>query len=467
MKKLLAVLFIMSILGQLYSQNEKFDIASFTPPQGWQRLDSNGMILFHDYKTKDNLTSFCQIVLFPSRASKENASKNFSDEWNTKVTQPTGDKAKPTTQTEKTPDGWTVVTGYANITQSGVSYMKMLITTTGFGRTMSVMVNTAGGEHASAIEKFFNGFDLDSKTALALNQSPPQSATMNGSTSFSDYVFTAPQGWYIKNNKDYLSMSQSQVPGEACLILLIPPQPSSGNLEADAKGVFDQMYPGWSYRNTGDKKYDLIKGYTSQGLEYCIMEAQMSKLAADGSRYDGYEDGGAWVIKAGNKVGIISVRHNTSMSAHNDCINKYETWLRFFNSVNIKNAAPSKPVTEQAAKRIVGVWNMKSHGMATGEYVFAANGNYQLVGAIGTSSTSTDYRYEYLHLTSYAFKGDGSYSINGNQLRMMKRGDKEAEVARIRFEKVNHGGTGWNDRMHLLKVSSLDRKEYEVCYEKK
>ena len=466
MKQILALLLTMSILTQSFSQTEKFDVASFLPPKGWQRSDSNGVILFHDYKTKNNLTSFCQIILYPSRASNANAASNFNEEWNLKVTQPTGDKTKPTTQTEKTPDGWTAVTGYANITQSGLTYMKMLVTATGFGRTMSVMVNTAGSDHASALEKFFNDFDLDSKAALALNQSGNQTTTMQGSTSFSDYIFIAPQGWHLQSNKDYLSISQSQVPGQGCLILVIPPQTLSGNLEGDAKSVFDQMYPGWSYRNTGEKKYDLIKGYTSQGLEYCIMQAQMSKLSADGSRYDGFEDGGAIVIKNGNKVGIISVRHNTSMMAHTDCLNKYETWLRFFNSINIKNATASRPVDEQLSKRIIGVWKLTGHGVAVGEYVFAASGNYQLVGAIGSSSTSTDYRYEYLHLTSYAFQGDGRYSINGNQLRMMKRGVNEPEVARIRFEKVNHGGTGWNDRIHMLRTSTLDGKEYEVCYEK-
>jgi len=261
-------------------------------------------------------------------------------------------------------------------------------------------------------------------------------------------------------------MSQSQVPRESCLILVIPPQPLSGNLEADAKSVFDQMYPGWTYRNTGDKKYDLIKGYTSQGLEYCIMQAQMSKLSADGSRYDGFEDGVAIVIKNANKVGIISARHNTAMMAHTDCLNKYETWLRFFNSINIKNASIPQNTDEAPSKRIVGVWKLNTNGAALGEYVFAANGNYQLTGAIGTSTTTRDYRYEYLHLTSYAFQGDGSYSLAGNQLKLKRRGVMEGELLRIRFDKVNHGGNGWKDRVHMLKANTVDGKEYEVCYEK-
>jgi hypothetical protein len=465
LKKILALSLTMSILSQSFSQTEKFDIASFIPPQGWQRLDSNGLIVFHDYKTKNNLTSFGQIILFPSRASNDKAEKNFTDEWNVKVRQPTGSKTKPTMRTDKTPDGWTAVTGFANITQSGLSYMSMLVTATGFGRSMSVMVNTAGSDHAPAIEKFFNDLELDSKAATALNQTA-NPTTMSGLTSFSEYQFAAPQGWYVQNNKDHLSMSQSQVRGEACLILVIPPHQSSGNLETDAKNVFDQMYPGWSYRYTGEKKYDLLKGYTLQGLEYCVITASMNKLSADGSRFDGYEDGSAMVIKNANSVAIISIRHNTAMMAHNDCVNKYETCARFFNSFTVNNAIIPQKTEEAPSKRIIGVWKLNAQGPAVGEYVFAANGNYQLVGAIGTSSTTSDYRYEYLHLTSYAFKGDGSYSINGNQLKLMKRSDNKPELQRIRFEKVNHGGTGWKDRMHMLKTSAVDGKEYEVSYEK-
>jgi hypothetical protein len=31
---------------------------------------------------------------------------------------------------------------------------------------------------------------------------------------------------------------------------------------------------------------------------------------------------------------------------------------------------------------------------------------------------------------------------------------------------VNHGGTGWKERVYMLKVSTVDGKEYEVGYEK-
>src|SRR4030095_3597344 len=163
------------------------------------------------------------------------------------------------------------------------------------------------------------------------------------------------------------------------------------------------------------------------------------KLSADGSRYDGFEEGGPMVIKSNNSIAAIAGQHNTSMMAHDDCYKKYATCARFFNSFTIKNGNVPKNTDEVTSKRIIGVWKINSPGVVSADYVFAANGHYGFGGGVGTSTTTRDDRYEYLRLTSYAFEGDGSYSINGNQIQLKKFGEKNPQVLRFRFEKVNHG----------------------------
>ncbi|HEX5113118.1 MAG TPA: hypothetical protein VFV79_09740 [Saprospiraceae bacterium] len=281
----------------------------------------------------------------------------------------------------------------------------------------------------------------------------------------SNYSFIAPEKWRTQEAKDYVMLTQSLTNEPGCVIIIFPPQPSSGNLDVDAQNVFNLMYSGWQFRSTGEKQYDLSKGYTVQGLEYSMMEGAMSKLSADGSRYDGFEDGAALVIKTGDQIAIIAARH-TTMLAHNDCLNKYETWRRFFNSFTVKNAVLPTKLKEEAATRIIGIWKLTGSGPALGEYIFAANGNYQLGGAVGTSYTTSDYNYEYLHIKTYAFQGDGDYSIEGNHLSFRKRGDSNPEQVQFRFEKVNHGNTGWKDRLYILKTDPALGSKYEVCYEK-
>ncbi len=446
----------------LFAQTEKFDIASFVPPKDWQRQEANGTVSFLHSTTVNGLTSFCQITLFPSTASTGNVASDFKAAWDNVVAIPAKSAAQPKTETAKTNDGWQIMTGAADITQSGVTYTAMLITATGFGRSLSVQVKAAGGDYMPVISKFFDDLNLDSKAAAANiqqgNNMAGSSTALNRSITVNDYDFIAPPQWQVQNNKDHLKIQSME---SGCLILIFAPQASSGDLEKDAKTVFETMYPGWNFQKTGRQHHTLSKGYTPQGLEFFMMEATMGKLSADGSRYDGFEEGAALVIKAGAQIMIVAVRHNSSLMAHDNCYRKYEYWRRFFNTFTVKNAAVAKS-EEDPSKRIVGRWSMAESG-GTGEYLFAANGNYALVGAIGSSYTTKDETYEYFHTKTSAFQGDGSYSIAGNQLTLKKRGTAPEQI-RFRIEKVNHGGTGWKDRIFMLKKAGSG--ENEASYEK-
>lgn len=102
--------------------------------------------------------------------------------------------------------------------------------------------------------------------------------------------------------------------------------------------------------------------------------------------------------------------------------------------------------------------------MVVSDYIFAANGNYQHGGAIGTSTTTSDFNYNYIHYKNYSFEGDGSYSIAGNRLMLRKKTSTNPETVQIRFEKSNRGGAGWTDRVYMLQKDAAG--EFEVCYEK-
>lgn len=276
-----------------------------------------------------------------------------------------------------------------------------------------------------------------------------------------DYEFITPHQWQVRNAPEYLLLTQT--PDEqGCIIQILPPQPASGNLEQDAKAVFEMMYPDWNYSRTGAQQFLLAKGLLPSGHEYCMKEATMNLTTPD-NRYL-LEDGVALVVKAGDQVAIIAVRHR-GLSAHADCLNKYETWQRFFRSFTIKGIPPSKARDNNGSTRIIGAWKLSSHGVASGEYVFAANGHYGFSGALGQSWTTTDTSYEYLHKRTYSFQGDGRYTIAGDKLTLTRHRGGAAEHARFRFEQVNHGGTGWKDRLYLLKQDVAG--QFEVGYEKR
>jgi hypothetical protein len=452
MKKIFSLFVLLAIYTTTFSQTTTFDIAKFTPPSGWQRIDSNGAVLFQDNKIVDGmLTGFCQLFMFPSRAADNNAAKNFSIEWNGRVAKTTGSKAKPITETQKTPEGWTVVRGHANITQQGLTYTCILYSITGFNKVMSIMVNMAGGDYMPAIESFFDTMDLDAKASVT------PSAPAAGSIDI--YEFTMPERWFRQGSTGYIYLTQYQTTAYGCTISMLPLQPSSGNLETDAKNIFSQMYAGWQYQYTGENHDDLTKGYTAQGLEYCRMEAAMKKQRPDGYYYD-FEKGDVLVIKSGNKIAVLLSRHDRGeMTCF--CKHQYEYWGKFFNSLTIKNATVPVINTQDIHRRVIGSWQSIG-GSALVKYIFAANSHYQFIGAYSTTTRIDRYTIE---MKTSGFKGDGKYSFKDNQIIFNKDGSKP-EASYFRFEQLNKGATGWTDRLYIRGYNSVDRKEYEVCYEK-
>src|ERR1700730_4066847 len=229
-KKLLPIACGLLCTISLAAQTQKFDIASFVPPAGWQRLDSNNKVGFFDAKTVNGATHFCQILLYPSRASSGNAAQDFSEEWKNKIVKATGYTKKPETQTKKSAEGWNIVTGYANITQQGTTYTCTLTSISGFGKLMTVLVNIAGQEYLAAVDQFFKSLVLDKKGVannIANDPSPNKSMAPAG---FANYIYAAPQGWTTSQYPDGIVLrSPVYNTGEQCNITLWPMRASTGN----------------------------------------------------------------------------------------------------------------------------------------------------------------------------------------------------------------------------------------------
>jgi hypothetical protein len=299
--------------------------------------------------------------------------------------------------------------------------------------------------------------------ALAIILLLASSVTVHGQNiSISNYEFIVPEGWQVMNKEGHVFI-QSQASG--CQILILEPQASSGDLEADAIAVFDMMYPtaNWRYTYQDERKYALARGYLPKGLRFSMMEASMNATTTDGQYHT--EDGVALVIQAGDQIVIISIRHSSLLS-HWDCKNKYTVWPRFFNSLDVQSVPRPMHSEFEPEKRLIGVWKLASGGVASGEYVFAANGNFKQTGGVGTSTTTSDDYYQYIHIKSYAFEGDGSYSLDGEKLILKRRAESIPEQRQFRLEEVNHSGTGWTDRIYLLSHDSSIGGPSEVCYEK-
>src|SRR5258705_7471955 len=270
MKKILLQFIAAFFFLNAFSQTETFDIATFTPPTGWQRIDSMGIVAFLNSKTTNGLTSFCQLFLYPSRATNSSPSKNFEMEWNNLVVKPTGAKGKPQTETEKTPDGWTAVTGHTNITLKGTTYTCMLVSASGFGKVISVLVNIAGQDYVSDVQNFLDKLELNAKAMNNNNSNDKQIIT--GPASLSNYIYTAPQGWITTTYPDGIVFSSpASNTGEKCKITLWPMHQASSNLQNDATNLFNEVFKSFVPKQSSTSP-SMIKGTSVQGWSYFIIK---------------------------------------------------------------------------------------------------------------------------------------------------------------------------------------------------
>src|ERR1700744_4038577 len=142
MKLFLVPLLISLGLAQSgFGQTETFDIATFVLPRGWSQTQSNGILIVQDHRTVQGRVQFCQIYLFPSQLSNASATANFQAEWDAKVARKFGLASRITPQPTISPNGWTSLTDRADVVNQGVPLRVLLLTATGFGRYVSVIVS--------------------------------------------------------------------------------------------------------------------------------------------------------------------------------------------------------------------------------------------------------------------------------------------------------------------------------------
>jgi hypothetical protein len=164
----------------------------------------------------------------------------------------------------------------------------------------------------------------------------------------------------------------------------------------------------------------------------------------------------------GNQIAIAALRHEP-IGLYCKCKQRYDYWGRFLNTFTIKNSTAPKANTESTPARLIGSW-MIFEGRTIGEYIFAANGHYQYIGAYGNHTKISN---DIIESRSSVFQGDGTYTIKGDQLMLKRKGKTTPETYRFRFEKSNQGSTGWKDRIYILDEKPADRGlAYEVCYER-
>ncbi|HEY6059370.1 MAG TPA: hypothetical protein VIV10_02185, partial [Gemmatimonadales bacterium] len=275
----LASLVALAVAPRASSQAATFDIASFTSPAGWQRGDQNGMLQFQIMRPVGRRTTYCQIFLFPSQAASSDPLQNFAVEWARRIAQPFGAPTTPRPEAKQSPDGWTAVSAAVKVVQRGIPVTVILFTVTGHGRVMSVVIDETGQDYTAEIRGFLASLAF---RAPATDQAPPGPVAVTppapqgggAPASLDDYVYTIPEGWTRTVYPDGIVYgSQLFSNGERCQISVFPPRPGTGDLAADARSIYTQIFQVDPLQNNAYPypEATFTRGTSAEGWSYFIL----------------------------------------------------------------------------------------------------------------------------------------------------------------------------------------------------
>jgi len=472
MKTIRVILLALSFAGPLSAQ-ATYDIATFTPPSGWQRSDYSGFIQYQTSRSSGGHTAYCAISIFQSHPASGNGMQTFAAEWMRLIAQPLRTNIQPQVETKETPDGWSAVTGSANVKGRGGPVTVVLFTATGFGKVMSVVFNLTDAAFVPDIRNFLSSLTLKGGGAVAVQPapqgpapaSPPAAAPSSGGGAYagtgatSDYIYTIPEGWSGKAYPDggIVYGSQLYSTGERCQISVFPMRKASGDLFADARNAYMSIFQVDPLANNAYPYPTavLTRGTAAAGWPYAIIQRSIRGRIGEYGTLLGTR---IMAAQLGQQVAIITSTGKDPLVSN--CFGEvvHDYWPAFFYTIAFKNWTPA-PQDALVPRRLAGPWITATASVGL-KWTFAPNGRYASAAA---AMTRTAISYDEILETTNAYFGDGAYKIHGDTLTMIHDSDKgNPRIDRFRIEQVSKdGGQTWTDQLCLLEQGNGD-----VCYKR-
>jgi hypothetical protein len=290
-----------------------------------------------------------------------------------------------------------------------------------------------------------------------------QAQMPTGPASLSQYVYAVPPTWAAQRHTETVALvSQASSTGEQCIIEMWPMRPATANLIQDAVSGFQQAFNGFEPRNQSSDGMPiqplLIRGTSGAGWDYVIIKQGVG-------RHGPYQTlmGSVMAAKLNNSVAIVSTLSKVPLVS--SCLGELiaDAWPKYFYSLGFKSWVPQDQ-SDAMKRTLAGTWTSAT-STAADQFTFSPNGRY------GGASAAQNYNLlasGVVQTTTQAFFGDGAYSLQGNTIAFTPddRGrPPSAGLLRIEHESKD-GGRTWTPVLYLLRISTVDGKEYEVRYKK-
>jgi hypothetical protein len=159
MKKISLVFLFCIFLTDLFAQKETFDLATYTIPKGWNIVSKTADLT--GFNTTNNLTgAYCQIALYKSMATMGNAQLDFDTEWHDLVAKTYNVSVKSDELPSTFDKGYEAKSGVAPFEFNGGKAIAMLVTMSGYGKRMSIVILTNTQDYNTEIKDFLGSADF-------------------------------------------------------------------------------------------------------------------------------------------------------------------------------------------------------------------------------------------------------------------------------------------------------------------
>ncbi|WP_276482600.1 hypothetical protein [Paraflavitalea pollutisoli] len=153
-----ATLILLSCLatGQLFGQQQTYDIVNYTPPANWKEEKGNTHIVY----ARVDGGSWAQIAIYQHTHSSGDIQADFEKEWKALVATPYN-LAAPSEKAEPgTADGWAVMSGSGVWQREGSNVATILTTYSNSQVCISVLCHATAKPYLDDYKKFIAGLDL-------------------------------------------------------------------------------------------------------------------------------------------------------------------------------------------------------------------------------------------------------------------------------------------------------------------
>lgn len=142
-----------------FAQKESFDLITYSIPTGWRKTSSKDTIESYITIDKQNGT-YCQIGIVASKPSKGSLNEDFENAWKTLIVKPYSPSEEREVLPSETEDGWSGQVGVVPFEYGVSPSVATLITTTGYGRSMSIVILTNSKDYQADLDKFLSSVEF-------------------------------------------------------------------------------------------------------------------------------------------------------------------------------------------------------------------------------------------------------------------------------------------------------------------